>query len=106
MWPFVHVVLVLIISARSDIPISAMLFQQSMRVSMPLSEDDNGALLLEVQATPEPPYVSVSWRVDDGVAIDEATRGRLDSAVAGAKSKGPADLIDIVRDVAGALTSS
>lgn len=94
----------LTLSARSDVPISAMLFQQSMRVSMPLSEDAEGALLLEIQATPAPPYVSVSWRVDDGVTVDDATRGRLDAAVAGTKGMGPADLIGIVRDVANALT--
>lgn len=94
----------LISPARSDIPVSAMLFQQSMRVSVPLSEDADGALLLEIQATPEPPYVSVSWRVDDGVTVDDATRGRLDAAVTATKSMGPADLIGIVRDVANALT--
>lgn len=83
-----------------------MLFQQSMRVSMPLSEDADGALLLEIQATAEAPYVTVSWRVDDGVTVDDATRGRLDAAVAGTKSMGPADLIGIVRDVASALSAA
>lgn len=81
-----------------------MLSQQSMRISMPLSEDADGALLLEIQATSEAPHVTVSWRVDDGVAVDDATRERLDAAVAGAKNMGPADLIAIVRDVASALS--
>lgn len=88
---------------RSDIPVSGMLFQHSMRTSMPLSDDADGSLLLEIQAAPEPPYVSVSWRVDEGAQVDDATRARLDAAVAEVKSL---SAVDIVRDVSAALSSS